>query len=161
MSSDDFWEEDDPIFKMMREMIKRMEKIFRDLDLSEENIFSGKPNIRGFSITIGPDGVPKIREFGPTTDKFESLKEEKQEIKPDIIEKDDETIIILDLPGIDEKSLQVKLENNKLLVKAEGVKKIYEYIALPSNVKGTVDKYIYNNGVLTIHIKKKKGFKLF
>lgn len=161
MSSDDFWDEDDPIFKIMRDMIKRMEKIFKDLDISDENIFSGKPNIRGFSITIGPDGVPKIREFGPGMDKFESLKEERREIKPEVIEKEDEYIVILDLPGVDEKTLQLKLDNNKLLIRAEGVRKIYEYVELPSSVKGNIDKYMYNNGVLTIHIKKKKGFKIF
>ncbi len=162
MNEDDFWDEDDPIFKMMKDMIKKMEKLFGDMGMFDEKMFSGKPTIRGFSITIGPDGVPKIREFGPGLGQHDQpIKEEKRKIEPDIIEKEDEYMVILDLPGIDKNTIKLKLDKNQLIIKAEGARKVYEYVTLPLNIKGSIDRFDYNNGVLTIYIKKKKGFKIF
>lgn len=163
MVEDDFWDEDDPIFKMMKDIIKRMEKMFGDMEIYDD-IFKNKPSIKGFSITIGPDGTPKIREFGsksPVPLGFGDIEMRKTEIKPDIIESEDEILIIFDLPGVREDSIKLKLEGSRLLVKAEGSRKIYEYIELPKMIKGKIDHYEYNNGVLTIHIKKRKGLSLF
>ncbi len=164
MGRDDFWEDDeDPIFKIMKDMIRKMEKLFGDMGIYDD-MFKGKPSIKGFSITIGPDGEPKIREFGPKpADSLapSNIGEEKNVIKPDIIDKDDEIIVVFDLPGVNRDSIKLKLDGSRLLVKADGAKRIYEYIELPTKVKGKIDHYEYNNGVLMIHIKKKKGISFF
>ncbi len=161
MPRDDFWDdEDDPLFKIMRDMMKRMERIFREMDLFDEDMFRGKPMIRGFSVTIGPDGVPRVREFGPGIHTEEPRMEEGEEIQPDIIEQEDGYLIVIDLPGIDENTLRLRLEGDRLLVKAEGKRKILKYIQLPEKIRGEIENYEYNNGVLTINIRKKKGLRL-
>ena len=64
MSSRDPWDEEDPFERMFREIFRQFRRMFRDLDIDPEKLESRKPYVRGFSITIGPDGVPRFRELG-------------------------------------------------------------------------------------------------
>ncbi|MEM2413719.1 MAG: hypothetical protein QW109_03765, partial [Sulfolobales archaeon] len=70
-------EEEDPferINRLFREMFEEFDEEIRRLMREMERVheFSvehyrsmvGKPYVWGFEITIGPDGVPKVKEFG-------------------------------------------------------------------------------------------------
>lgn len=162
---DDFFEEffgrefevfDEIFEKMMRDI----EEMFRMAEKGEI-----KPIVRGFSIRIGPDGKPEIKEFGT---KPEALaKEGVEERKPliDVIETDDEVQVIAEMPGVNKEDIDLNATEKTLEIRAEGENRRYhEIVELPCEVIPDSAKARYNNGVLEVVFKKKypekKGKKI-
>ncbi|WP_457591114.1 archaeal heat shock protein Hsp20 [Geoglobus sp.] len=140
------FEEFDELFKRM---MKEFDELIRTAELSE-----GKPIVRGFSIRIGPDGKPEIREFGTKP----SIKEEIDQRKPlvDVIETDEEIQVIAEMPGVNKEDIELSASETKLEIKAEGEnRKYYEVVDLPDEVDPDSAKARYNNGVLEVVLKKK------
>ena len=131
-------------------MVRDVEEMFKRAESGEF-----KPIVRGFSIRIGPDGKPEIREFGtkPTI-----IKEGVEERKPlvDVIETDDEVQIIAEMPGVNKDDIELNATETSLEIKAEGEnRKYYETVELPTEVNPDSAKARYNNGVLEVVLRKK------
>lgn len=140
------FEEFDELF---RRMMKEFDELIRTAELSE-----GRPIVRGFSIRIGPDGKPEIREFGTKP----TIREDVDQRKPlvDVIETDEEVQIIAEMPGVNKEDIELSASETKLEIKAEGEnRKYYEVVDLPDEVDPDSAKARYNNGVLEVVLKKK------
>jgi HSP20 family protein len=149
----------DDLMKEMEEEMKEMEENFESLS----NQFGGKqkenPHYYGVRIFIGPDGVPKVEEFG-------NIKKGKfgkpilsDEIEPmvDVIDHGDEIWIVVDLPGVSKENIKVSATEDKIYLKAEGESRKYsKEIEVPSKIDPDSVKASYKNGVLEIKVKKKK-----
>jgi len=135
-------------------MIRDLEDVFRKLERGEGEL---KPIIRGFSIRIGPDGKPEIKEFGTKPEAI--IKEGVEERKPliDVIETDDEVQVIAEMPGVNKEDIDLNATEKSLEIKAEGEnRRYYEKVELPCEVISDSAKARYNNGVLEVVFKKKK-----
>ena len=133
------------------------EKMVRDIDEMFRKASSGeiKPFVRGFSIRIGPDGKPEIREFGT---KPEAVKAGIEERKPlvDTMETDEEVHVIAEMPGVNKEDIDLNASETTLEIKAEGEsRKYFEVVELPCEVIPESAKARYNNGVLEVILKKK------
>lgn len=142
-------------FEFFDEMFERM---IRDIDEIFRKASSGeiKPFVKGFSIRIGPDGKPEIREFGTT--KPEAIVEGIEERKPlvDTMETDDEVHVIVEMPGVSKEDIDLNASETTLEIKAEGENRKYsEFVNLPCEVIPESAKARYNNGVLEVVLKKK------
>ncbi|AEA46761.1 archaeal heat shock protein Hsp20 [Archaeoglobus veneficus] len=141
-------------FELFDEIFDRM---MRDFDEIFRRAASGeiKPIVRGFSIRIGPDGKPEIREFGT---KPEGVSQGIEERKPliDVMETDEEVHVIAEMPGVNKDDIDVSASETSVEIKAEGEnRKYYEVVDLPCEVVPDSAKARYNNGVLEIIFKKK------
>ncbi len=139
-----------------------MERMMRDLDEFFRSVSSGevKPFVRGFSIRIGPDGKPEIKEFGTKPEAL--IKEGVEERKPliDVIETDDEVQVIAEMPGVRKEDIDLNATEKTLEIKAEGGNRRYhEIVNLPCEVVPESAKARYNNGVLEVVFKKKYSEK--
>lgn len=131
------------------------EKMMRDFEEMIRKAESGeiKPIVRGFSIRIGPDGKPEIREFGTKSAIKESGIEERKPLV-DVIETEDEVQVIAD--RVSKEDIEVNASETKLEIKAEGEnRRYYEVVDLPAEVDPESAKARYNNGVLEVILKKK------
>ncbi len=131
------------------------EKMMRDLDEIFRRATSGevKPIVRGFSIRIGPDGKPEIREFG-TKEAGQGVEERKPLV--DVMETDDEVQIIAEMPGVNKEDIDVSASEKSVEIRAEGEnRRYYEVVDLPCEVIPDSAKARYNNGVLEVVFKKK------
>jgi HSP20 family protein len=165
----------DDIFKEMEEMMKREFKDFskrvpRDL-IRERQLPDGSktrewgPFVYGYSVTIGPDGKPQVREFGnvkPGT-KFGrpkiDIKEEREPLV-DIMATDGEVKVIAELPGVDKKDIKLQGTEKTLKISVETPqRKYYKEVELPAEVEPKKAKSSYKNGVLEVTIQKKKEEK--
>jgi len=155
------------IFDLFDELMREFEEEIRSIEEEFERFIregGGKvrgPYYYGVRITVGPDGVPKIEEFG-------NLKRGKagrpllmEEVEPlvDVLEYDNEVIVVAELPGADKDKIKVRIKDNKLIIKAENGKKYYKEIELPTKVKPETAKASYKNGVLEVKILKEEEKK--
>ncbi len=191
LSKDDFWsrwfrkkgeqptKEDQ--FEEMDEIINKIEELLdsKFKELSENNFENhNKPKklpfekkgqrfghfIYGYSVTVGPDGKPRIRQLGNFTPKRVQKKTkypEKRDLLIDIIPNDKEIQVVMELPGVSEKEIKVKASPNYITVAADALKfNYYKRIQMPCVIDPKSLKKNYINGVLKINTNKAEEIKL-
>ncbi len=131
MFDDNKRKKDDEFDKMIREMQKIIEEVFKNA-FGFENIFT-----EGFSARFTPEGEIKI--IG------------KEEPNKDIIEEGNKIYVTIELPNVDEKKLKVKAKDKKIEIMAGDEIKIIE---LPAKVKARSMRKAFKNGVLDIELEK-------
>ncbi|MCI4459511.1 MAG: Hsp20/alpha crystallin family protein [Acidilobus sp.] len=136
-----------------------MEKEFEELIRSEGKSLE-KPYYYGIRIYVGPDGVPRIEQFGniKKAGRGKVILSEETEPIVDVMTHGDEVWVVADLPGVDKDKIKVNATEKKLYIRAEGDKrKYYKEVDLPVEVDPSTAKASYRNGVLEVRIKKKEG----
>lgn len=152
---DDWWKKRRKRFESIDDFDSFFEEVFKEFESIFRGFGLGAPIIRGFSITIGPDGEPVFREIGSSTVK--PIKEGEKEVIVDIVETKDGYLITADLPGLREEDISIEVRDNKLIIKGYGKYTYYKVIDLPEKASKEIIEKKYLNGVLTLKIKK-KGF---
>jgi len=165
----------DETFKEMEEM---MAKEFEELskrapeDLLRERTLpdgtkmkSWGPFVYGYSVTVGPDGKPKVREFGNFKAETRMGKpymdvKEKREPLADVITTDGEVRVIVELPGVEKKDIELSGTEDKLTISVDTPEhKYFKEVELPAKVDSKKATSKYKNGVLDITVPKKKEEK--
>ena len=163
----------DPFFgdvdRMFREMEKMMEEEFKNFSekvpkdyVKERKLPDGRtvkemgPFVYGYSMKIGPDGKPEIRQFGNIK---KSLKgpQVKNEREPlvDIVETDHEVSVVAELPGVEKTDIKLHGTVDSLTVSVNTPQtKYYKEVDLPTKVKVREAKSSYKNGVLEVVFPK-------
>jgi len=166
------------IDEMFRDIEEMMEKEFKELTervpkdyVRERKLPDGStvrelgPFVYGYSMTIGPDGKPKIREFGNVKP---SLKREpfgltkpsldvKEEREPlvDVISTDSEVKVVAELPGVEKKEIKLHGTENTLTISVDTPeRKYFKEVQMPTAVNYKAAKTEYKNGVLEITMPK-------
>ena len=132
------------------------------------------PLIYGYSMTIGPDGRPKVKEFGNAKSLFGSRGVSSVsvtggkpltagEIEPlsDITTTDKEVKVVVEMPGIDKKDIKISAYDSSVEVSTDdkAQRKYRSIIELPPEADTETVKSTYNNGILEITFKKKEQTK--
>ena len=120
------------------------------------------PFVYGYSVTIGSDGKPQIREFGnmkPRTRLGRPRIDIKEEREPlvDVMTTDGEVKVIIELPGVEKKDIILHGTGNSLAISVDTPQhKYYKEVELPVRVDPKQAKSKYNNGVLEVTLQKRK-----
>ena len=86
-----------------------------------------------------------------------SLTEENQPLL-DIFEEQDHLIILAELPGVDEKDLNIKTNEDTLTITTDSkTPKYLKKVQLPTTIKKDTIKSTYKNNILQIKLKKPKN----
>lgn len=159
----DFWDEIfGQSFNEFINMRRHMERIFRaSMRTFDQKEMNTKPFVYGFSIRVGPDGIPHIQQFGNT--KFgkkgftgETDKSEREPLT-DIIEAEDHIAITMELPGIEKEDINMELVENKLTIDVDTETRTYHKdVDLPDDLDFDSISATCKNGILDIVIKRKK-----
>jgi HSP20 family protein len=165
---------------MRKEMERQFEQQFKDIeskapkDLVKEYETStgGKvreygPFVYGYSMTIGPDGRPKVREFGNVKSPFSSrgfftrpLISSEREPLADVTTNDKEVKVVVEMPGVSKENIKVNVYDNSLEVTTTGTdRKYHEVIEIPPETDIETVTSTYKNGILEITFKKKEQTK--
>jgi len=113
--------------------------------------------VYGLSVKTGLGGKPTVESFGNVrkTSKGAVVEEERQPLV-DIFDEKDHVLIIIELPGVEEKHITTDLKGDILtLSAANGPRKYYKEVLLPKDIAAGSLKSKYKNGVLEIRIDKK------
>ncbi len=155
---------------MLREMERTLDrlmpgmgKMFRMLTEEIEEMMAAPPRgsqhaFKGIRIVIGPDGTPRIEEFGNIrkTPGGKPTVSEYREPLTDVYEGEDEYTITVELPGVDRKDIRVSVDGKivEIVAEGEGPFKYRKAIGLSSFVDPKTSKARFNNGILEIVAKK-------
>lgn len=159
---DVFGEMEDFMVSRFKELSEKApEELIREQTLpSGEKVKEWGPFVYGYSMNVGPDGKPQIREFGNIKPRA-GLKrgrldvKEKREPLADVITTDGEVQVIVELPGVEKKDINLHGTENALTVSVDAPqRKYYRKLELPVKVNPKTAKSKYTNGVLEVTIKK-------
>jgi HSP20 family protein len=161
-------------FPDIDEMMKEMEKEFmqfKDIEkqvpkdlIREQQSPDGSvrreigPIVYGYSMTIGPDGKPIIREFGNVKRRDEPLKgiTDKREPLVDVVEGNDQVRIIAEIPGVRKDEIDIQVNGHTLTIRVDDPNRKYEkQLRLPDGVIVDGAKSSYNNGILEVTFQKR------
>src|SRR5215204_4564910 len=162
----------DEMSRTFSEQFKNIEnKVPKDLIKEYDTPEGGKvrevgPIVYGYSMTIGPDGKPKIQQFGNVKSfsgrgSFEqpSLSAEREPLI-DISSTDKEVKIVAEMPGISKEKIKIDVYDKYVEIKSEDPnRKYHKQIEVPEDIDITSARSNYNNGVLEITFQKKEQQK--
>jgi HSP20 family protein len=126
------------------------------------------PIVYGYSMTIGPDGKPNVREFGNIKSPFAGREGFNQqpslsaEMEPlvDISSTDKEVKVVVEMPGIKKENIKINAYANSLEITSTAPeRKYHKVIELPTEADIETVKSTYNNGILEVIFNKKKQTK--
>jgi HSP20 family protein len=140
-----------------------------------EKIREVGPIVYGYSMTIGPDGKPHVREFGNVKSVGSSaIRKGEASNKPEIsIERepladvhstDNEVKVIIEMPGTKKDDIKINAFDSAVDVIADNnnnnsQRKYHKTLELPDNTDIETARSTYNNGILEITFDKKKVIK--
>jgi HSP20 family protein len=147
-------------FKEMENMPRGMSREIRLSDGSKRRVYG--PFVYGYSVKIGPDGKPVIREFGNMKPGLArgglpiSLSERREPLV-DTIEDGDSVKVLAELPGVEKKDIKLLATSDKLTINVDNPERnFYKEIEFPFEIDASIAKSQYRNGVLEVNLKKKK-----
>ncbi len=151
---------DDEFERMFQEMERMMQRAFR---LPFDKMEPGKSFVHGFSVKVGPDGKPRIQEFGNHRIKSKEgnagISDEREPLT-DVIEGEKEVTVTVELPGVEKHDIDLKATEDELEITVDTLHhKYHKVVDLPDEVKPKTTKATYKNGVLDVIIRKKKEKK--
>ena len=180
-------------FEQMRRGMERMfQEQFRDIDetkipkelIKEYQTSEGAkvrevgPLVYGYSMSVGPDGRPKVREFGNAKSLFgqrgisagtgtgaatigKPLTAGEIEPLSDITTTDKDIKVVVEMPGIDKKDIKISTYDSSVEISTTNTseRKYKSVIELPPEANTETVKSTYNNGILEITFKKKEQTK--
>ncbi len=160
MFSDEF----DRIFKKMSSSFFDIDDIFEEF---KENGSNSGPFYYGYTMTVGPNGKPVVKEYGnvkpellPSTDTREPI--------VDVIADEKEKLVklVAEIPGVEKTDVKILVQDKFVDISAEhGEKKYHVKVPIKHKVDENSAKASYKNGILELVFKliedeKPKGKKV-
>ena len=170
---DDMHKEMDRMFNVFNDISKDAPKeLVREYQTSDgANVREVGPIVYGYSMTIGPDGKPHVKEFGNVKGAGEHNLGQHLGAKPqisaereplsDITSTDNEVKVILEMPGIKKEDIKINAYDEKVEIKTSdnAQRKYHKILDLPKQADIETARSTYNNGILEVTFDKKKEQK--
>jgi len=159
-----FDSEYDRIFRKMPNSFFNIDDIFEEF---KGNGSDSGSCCYGYTMTIGPDGKPVVKEYG-NLKPDQHLTSDTREPLVDIIVDEKEKVVklIAEMPGVEKTDVKIVVEDKIVDISAEHDKKKYHVkVSLQHKVDENSAKASYKNGILQIVFKlleeeKPKGKKV-
>lgn len=141
--------------------------LVREYETKEgEKVKEYGPFVYGYSMTVGPDGRPKVREFGNVRSPFSGkglftrpfISSEREPLT-EVTTLDKNVKVVVEMPGVIKEDIQIKSYDKSVEVSATGPRKYHEVINLPEEADVDTAKSVFNNGILEITFNKREKSK--
>jgi len=155
--------------KMFQEQFKGIEikapkELVREYTTSEgAKVREVGPIVYGYSMTIGPDGRPHVKEFGNVKASAmgtSPILSSEREPLVDISTSDKEVKVIVEMPGVKKENIKVNAFDSSVEISTDDPqRKYHEVIDLPPEADIETATSRYNNGILEVVFNKKQQSK--
>jgi HSP20 family protein len=119
----------------------------------------GNPFVYGFTMRLGPDGRPRVEQFGNVPHPFrpEAVVEGGREPITDLIDQGESLAVTVELPGAEKEDVQLFATDQQLTIKVDtAARKYYKELALPAPVRPDSTQATFKNGVLDVTLQKQR-----
>ena len=152
----------DEMDRMFEDLFKEIEKLPEDLRRERKlpdgsTIRTFGPVVYGYSMSIGPDGKPVIREFGNLRPSRLGVPEATEEREPlvDVTSGDKVVQVVAEVPGVEKDDIVLEGTEDTLTIRVDTEKRKYHKVVdLPEKVDPNSAKASYKNGVLEVTLDK-------
>lgn len=164
---EDFEDMQKEMERMIEETIRDIGRLPKDLVREYETPAGGKvreigPLVYGYSVTIGPDGKPKVREFGNLkalqggSGAMPELIADREPLA-DVVTSDKEVKVVVEMPGVSKEDIKVSAYDNSVEISTteKAPRKYHRIVELPAEADIETVKSTYKNGILEITFNKK------
>src|SRR6266568_8457085 len=144
------------IFEEMDRMDRLMDDMMRKAVEMPKPQEGASPFVYGFSMSVGPDGKPVIREFGNVepSSKGPLLKEEREPLV-DVIQDGNDVVVVTELPGVERNQINLEYADRTLKLTVSAPKRRYlKEMEIHQLVDPKTARATYKNGVLEVRFHK-------
>ena len=147
-----FDDEFDKLFNRLSRSFVNLDEVFEE---AKKSGTSCGPFCYGYTMTIGPDGKPVVKEYGnvkpgllPTSDTREPLVDTIVDEKEKIVK------LVAEMPGVEKKDVKIVVDGKLVNIDVEsGEKKYHAKVPIKHKVDENSVKASYKNGILEIAFK--------
>ena len=140
-------------------LFKRMSNSFFDIDeLLEEAKNAGTsygPYYYGYTMTVGPDGKPVVKEYGNIKPGLLPTSQNRQPLVDTIVDEKEKVLkLVAEMPGVEKSDVKIVVDGSLVNIDAEhGDKKYHAKVPIKYKVDENSAKASYKNGILEIVFK--------
>jgi len=152
------------IFRQMSNSFFNIDDIYDEFEGNGSN--SGS-YCYGYTMTVGPDGKPVVREYGNVKPSPHPISDTREPLVDIIVDEKEKVVkLIAEMPGVEKTDVKIIVENKIVDLSAEHDKKKYHVkVPLQYRIDENSAKASYKNGILQIIFKlleeeKPKGKKV-
>ncbi|MGI0007933.1 MAG: archaeal heat shock protein Hsp20 [Nitrosotalea sp.] len=144
-------DEFDHLFQKMMRPFKGLDKIWNDIT-SSENAQTFGPYYYGYSLTVGPDGKPVVKEYGNVQPGLLQKSETREPFVDVIVDNKEKVLkIVAEMPGVEKKDIKIEVVGRAVNLDAENDDKKYQTkIPIKQKVDEDSVKATYSNGILEV-----------
>ena len=111
-------------FKKMSNSFFNIDDIFEEFKTKGSN---QGPYYYGYTMTVGPDGKPIVKEYGNTKPELVSASNTREPIVDTIVDEKEKLVkLVAEMPGVDKSDLKVVVQDKSVNLSAEHGEKKYQ-----------------------------------
>jgi len=159
-----FDDEFDRIFKRMSNSFFDIDDIFKEF---KENGSNAGPFYYGYTMTVGPNGKPVVKEYGNVKPGLLPSSDTREPIVDAIVDEKEKLVkLVAEIPGVEKTDVKILVQDKSVDISAEhGEKKYHVKVPIKHKVDENSAKASYKNGILELVFKliedeKPKGKKV-
>ncbi|HET8719552.1 MAG TPA: archaeal heat shock protein Hsp20 [Candidatus Nitrosotenuis sp.] len=142
---------DTPFDQMFRSLSDRFFNMDDDFELNRAR---GQPYFYGYTMTVGNDGKPIVKQYGAQVPGL-TASEFREPFVDEVVDKTSNTLkLVAEMPGVDKKDIKVTVEDKYAKISAEhGDRKYRIQVPLKYKVDENSTKATYANGILEVSFR--------
>ena len=146
-----FDDEFDRIFKRMSRSFFNIDDMFEEFKDKD----SAGPFYYGYTMTVGPDGKPVVKEYGNVKPGLLPTADTREPIVDTIVDEKEKAIkFVAEMPGVEKTDVKIIVQDNSVDISAEhGEKKYHVKVPIKYKVDENSAKASYKNGILELAFK--------
>ena len=116
--------------------------------------FANKPYFYGYTVTVGNDGRPLVKQYGTQIPGL-AISDVREPFVDEVVDKNSNTIKFLaEMPGVEKKDIKVTIEDKHVKISAEhGDRKYQTQVPLKYKIDENSTKATYSNGILEVSFR--------